>query len=175
MDESSIDWTPSPESVGRSALVLERSVELISGALLLFIMALTCVDVVGRYIFLSPVSGASELIALSMGVLVFVALPIVSARGAHVSIALIDHVVPSALRLPHYILVQGFSVVVLAFLSWRIFEVAAYLAAVNETTTFLGISKAPVVYVLATFAALGTILNGLVTVLSLRRSRSRAR
>jgi len=51
---------------------------------LLGIMLLMLVDVAGRYLFNAPVPGAGEVIELLMGITVFAALPLVTARGEHV-------------------------------------------------------------------------------------------
>jgi TRAP-type C4-dicarboxylate transport system permease small subunit len=166
-----IDWTPSIDRLGPYGRRFELLVEIMAGMLLVFIMVLTCIDVAGRYLFLAPVQGASEIIALSMGLLIFLALPIVSARGLHISVTLIDQIMPARWGSVHYLLVQLFSVVVLSFLTWRILKVGIYLGEVNETTTFLGIPKAPVIYGLAAFAGLSAILNVLMLLSFVQRSR----
>lgn len=58
-------------------------------AILLFaLMALTCVDVVGRYFFNSPVYGGLELTEIMLAGMIFSALPLVSVRSEHVVIDL---------------------------------------------------------------------------------------
>lgn len=59
-------------------------------AILLFgLMALTCVDVIGRYFFNSPVFGGLELTEILLAGLIFSALPLVSIRSEHVVIDLL--------------------------------------------------------------------------------------
>src|SRR5690242_2535738 len=55
------------------------------------IMMLTAVDVAGRYVFNAPVPGATFLVATLMGVLIFVALPLATARDEHLRAGLLDH------------------------------------------------------------------------------------
>ena len=43
---------------------------------LLWLVGLTCVDVIGRYFFRSPVVGATELVQISMAGTIFFSLPI---------------------------------------------------------------------------------------------------
>jgi TRAP-type C4-dicarboxylate transport system, small permease component len=58
-------------------------------AILLFaLMALTCVDVIGRYFFNHPVFGGLELTEILLAGLIFSALPLVTMRSEHVVIDL---------------------------------------------------------------------------------------
>ncbi|MEC8121950.1 MAG: TRAP transporter small permease subunit, partial [Pseudomonadota bacterium] len=47
----------------------------VSCIVLLWLVGLTCVDVVGRYFFRAPVTGAAELVQISMAGIIFFALP----------------------------------------------------------------------------------------------------
>ena len=56
-----------------------------ASALVLFaLMAMTCIDVVGRYFFNSPLDGATELTQLMMGLIVFAILPTVCLSLIHI-------------------------------------------------------------------------------------------
>lgn len=158
------------KGLGSLERILERTIEVVAGILLMFLMVLTCADVIGRYVFLAPVAGTHEITELGMGVLVFLTLPLVTSRGAHISITLIDRWIPRSAARPHYGAVQAFSIVVLIVLSWRILETAAYLGGFNETTTFLKIPKAPLAYFLGVMAGFSALLNTVVLVRALRRS-----
>ena len=50
----------------------------VSSLTLFGLMALTCVDVVGRYFFNAPLDGATELTQIMLGIVVFAILPLVS-------------------------------------------------------------------------------------------------
>jgi TRAP-type C4-dicarboxylate transport system permease small subunit len=61
---------------------------LMTAFLLFALMAVTCVDVVGRYFFNHPVYGGLELTEILLAGMIFSALPLVSARSEHVVIDL---------------------------------------------------------------------------------------
>lgn len=66
-------------------------IPLYIGALTALAMVfLTVADVIGRYFLNAPIAGATELTRLGMGVVIFTALPIISARGDHISVDLMD-------------------------------------------------------------------------------------
>ena len=61
-----------------------------SSLVLFALMVMTCIDVIGRYFFNSPLDGATELTQLMMGLIVFAILPTVCYREEHVSVDLLD-------------------------------------------------------------------------------------
>ncbi len=70
-------------------------------ALVLFgLMALTCADVVGRYFLGMPISGAFEMTEMLLASLIFAGLPLVTLRNDHITVDLLDPVVPDWL-FPH--------------------------------------------------------------------------
>lgn len=54
------------------------------------LMAITCVDVIGRYFFNSPLTGSTELTEFAMAILIFTTLPVVTWREEHVVVDLFD-------------------------------------------------------------------------------------
>lgn len=68
---------------------LERTVGVAAAAMLFAMMTLTMIDVVGRYFFAAPVPAGYELIQFGMGALVFLILPIVTARNENICVELI--------------------------------------------------------------------------------------
>src|SRR5438309_6380198 len=57
-------------------------------------MCLTFVDVVARYLFNSPIRGGFELTELTLLVLIFAGLPLVSHGDEHVTMDFIDRMLP---------------------------------------------------------------------------------
>ncbi|MET1411345.1 TRAP transporter small permease [Roseibium sp. HPY-6] len=57
---------------------------------LVAMIGLTCLDVVARYLFNSPVNGAYELTQLLLASLIFLALPLTTAAGEHIEVELLD-------------------------------------------------------------------------------------
>ncbi|MDO5369539.1 TRAP transporter small permease subunit, partial [Paracoccus sp. (in: a-proteobacteria)] len=56
--------------------------------LTLLMVVVTCIDVVGRYLFNRPFGGAFEITQMSLAALVFVALPLTTRARAHVEVDL---------------------------------------------------------------------------------------
>ena len=77
-----------------------QALAVISCAVLFMTMTLTFIDVGGHYIFNSPLPALAEIIAFMMAGLVFCVLPLVCFREGHVTIDLLDGVVPPRLKRP---------------------------------------------------------------------------
>lgn len=90
-----------------------------AGAVLFALMALTCIDVAGRYLFNSPVWGAFELTEMMLAALIFAALPLVSLRNEHVTVDLFDPMTPDWLLRVQHVVACVIGVVSTAYLAWR--------------------------------------------------------
>lgn len=87
--------TAFPISAIRSSRRLLPHLATLGASLLLFgMMVVTFVDVVARYFFNSPIPAAFEVTEVMLGTLVFSCLPLVSAARDHVTIDLVDSLVP---------------------------------------------------------------------------------
>jgi TRAP-type C4-dicarboxylate transport system permease small subunit len=53
-------------------------------------MLITVVDVVGRYLLNSPLSGANELVEMTLGLAIMSGMPLVSMQGSHISVSMIE-------------------------------------------------------------------------------------
>src|SRR5690606_20224429 len=122
------------------------------------IALLMVVDVTGRYLFNSPVPGAAEIIELAMGIMIFAALPLVTARDEHVRLDYFDHFVPARVRPLVQAIATLISAFVLAVLAWRIFDKALTVIRYGDTTPFLNIPVAPVALFLAVTAAAAAVI-----------------
>lgn len=76
----------------KSWLVAHRVLTVISIALLFSMMVLTCVDVVARYAFNSPVKGAFELTEILLASLIFAALPLTTKAGEHIKVEFLENI-----------------------------------------------------------------------------------
>ena len=86
------DVQPSHQLVTGNTVLgrLEILLNVFVAVVLFALMTLRCVDVAGRYGFNAPVPGASELTGLGLALLIFGALPIITAHSEHVSVSLIE-------------------------------------------------------------------------------------
>ena len=62
----------------------------VAAASLFFLMAMTFFDVLLRSALNDPIEAAPELTRMSVAIIVFASLPVLSARGGHISVDLLD-------------------------------------------------------------------------------------
>ena len=94
--------------------------EWLCAAALVLLIVLTAADVLGRYVFNSPIPGAFEYVRALMGVLIFAGLPLVTARREHLSAALLEHLFSARAERVRRPLIDGFCLAALAVLTWRL-------------------------------------------------------
>ena len=75
-------------TIERLALKVSRSISLLAGVVLLWIVIITCVDVVGRYFFNSPLYAGAEIIKVSMAGVIFLSLPYMFFKNEHIIVDL---------------------------------------------------------------------------------------
>lgn len=126
--------------------LLETLGGLLAGSALFAIMALTFFDVLGRKFLGNSIPGSLELTELLMVVVIFAALPLVSARGEHVEFDSLDPWLPAWLRRLQGLLVNLLCGVVLLALGWLMWRTGDQFLGTGETTAQLSILKAPFVY-----------------------------
>lgn len=142
--------------------------ELIAAVMLMALMLVTCIDVIGRYVFNNPVPGAIELTQMSMAILVFAVMPVVTWRGGHIVVDLLDsYLNPLVLKALSLFAALTISVS-FYFLGKRIFELGARSIRRGEVTEFLGISSGYLVQYIAIMSwitAAGMITYGVYRIL----------
>lgn len=141
-------------------------------ALLVCLSLLTCIDVVARYWFNSPVNGAFELTQLLLAGLIFLALPLTTARSEHVEVDLIAGLARGWLRAAIDHLTMLASAATLLIVSWRLWHHAGKLAEDGAVTNSLAIAFAPFGYL----AAVSCFISGIIPLaLSYDRVRNRGK
>lgn len=135
----------------------ERALDLVAGGVMFALMALTCADVVGRYLLKMPVRGGLELTEIMMTVLIFAGLPLVTAQREHVTVDLLDAYVPAWLRAVQARAVDLVGVVCLAVASWQLWVRAGRAAAAGDTTASLKLPLAPAIWFMAVLAAAAAV------------------
>jgi len=134
-------------------------------AVLMFcLMLLTCVDVVGRYFFNKPVTGGFEMTEMLLAALIFAGLPLVTLRGDHITVDLLDPLIPDRLFRAQHVIATAIGVACTAYLAWRLGLRAAELASRGETTSELAFPIAWLAWAMSVLMAL-TALALVVVVL----------
>ncbi|WP_156127882.1 TRAP transporter small permease [Pseudooceanicola atlanticus] len=142
-----------PQSAPRMALAV------ICGVILIVMMALTVIDVIGRYGFNAPLIGATELTELLLVSVVFIGLPAVSMDDGHVSVDLFVSKMPVWIQPFRRIFVALVSSGVLAMVAWRLWVQGDQISGYGGVTNSLRLPVAPVAW----FAAFCTAAAMLVT------------
>lgn len=133
--------------------ILQNSLGIGAALLLFCLILVTCVDVVGRYFFSAPLSGAFEITEILLAALVFAALPLTTERREHIEVDLLNVVLSDGAKRFLSAFAGLFSAAVLATLAWRLASHAVSAAQDGATTNALGIPLAPFGY-LAAFSCL---------------------
>lgn len=138
-----------PVELGRPG----RALGLAGGVMIVAMMAVTTVDVIGRYVFAKPIPGAFEVNEILMGLVIFVGLPLATAAREQITVNFLEAVVSDRTRRWQ----AGFADLVCAFtaavMAWRIFLRGQGLISVNEVTLQLGAPRGVIAEIMAILCA----------------------
>lgn len=135
----------------------ERALDACAVAIVLSMVGVTCVDVAGRYVFHTPLQGAYELNEILLPALVFLALPGVTWRDAHVKVSLVDDALGARAKAVRACAFNLLSAAALLVLAWHLGVLASRKAAIGESAASLDIELAPVAYLVAGMVALSAL------------------
>lgn len=126
---------PEPRPIKWLAFVLNT----ISGCILVLMTAVTCVDIIGRYVFNNPLTGSNELIELGLSILVFAVLPVISWRHENIVVDIFDKYFSSHIHIIKNIIIDLISVVALYYIGERLFALGFRSLSYGEFSDFLKI------------------------------------
>lgn len=138
---------------GGRAAILARGAGIFAALLLFSMMVVATVDVVGRYIFSAPLPGGFELITFSMGLLIYAALPVVTAREEHLTVSVLTHFYVGWKGAARLAVVLAVNIAVLGVMAWRLWIQAISLQQMGAKAMFLGFPIYPFVYAMSVSAA----------------------
>ena len=125
------------------ALGFEWLLKWFAASTLFILMSVTCIDVLGRYLFDRPLVGSVEITELLLGCLIFSAMPLITWRKEHIVVDLIDNLFSPGIqkiRDMFFDLCIGCSLLVIGMKVWNLADRAA---SYEEVTEYLEI---PVAY-----------------------------
>ena len=128
--------------------------EILSATLLFVMMALTFVDVIGRYVFTAPVFGAAEMIQFLLAMTIFGGLSLINASDSHITVELLEPWVKRRMGRLQPIIVQSFSVMVMAIIAWQL---TVFAIESHELGSFTVVLEWPLVVVAGTVAGLSVV------------------
>lgn len=144
---------------------VEQGFLVLSVLILIAIAAITFVDVIGRYAFNNPLGGAFELVAIGMALMIFAALPEVTARNTHIKVTLAQ-MFPVAVQAVLRIVMSLVVAAAFCALAWRLFEHAARMASYGDYAMYTGIPYAPVAWTMALTSLVAGVFRAIRVVLA---------
>ncbi|HPY41926.1 MAG TPA: TRAP transporter small permease [Thiolinea sp.] len=116
---------------------LALTLNLIAGSALMLMMVITCIDVIGRYIFNKPLVGSVEMIEVLLGIMIFTALPVISWRNEQVVVDILDPFVPAFPNLIRNLLFNVVTAIALVIVGKHIWALGARANSHGELTEYL--------------------------------------
>lgn len=151
---------------------IHRIIGPVVAVFLFFMMALTFVDVIGRYIFNSPVVGSFELTEFAMAIVIFFGLTLLCCEEGHVVVDIFDNFIPDAARPLQVIVINLVNFIVMGVISWRLWILAGDHAEYGDRSQFLSLPMAPLVYFMSVMAGLSSIAMLFIMVNSLKTRKN---
>lgn len=145
---------------------------------LFLLMVMTFCDVILRSAFNSPIAAATELTRIFMAIIVFAALPVISARGGHIAVDLLDGLFRGSAERLRNVVIDIVSGALLIWPAQQCFKLAGRARDYGDLTEYLGIPQFYIEYFIAIATSITVvvlILRGLVelvTPLAMRHSET---
>lgn len=108
-------------AIETAARRLSAVLAAVAAAILMLMMTLTFFDVVGRYLFNSPVFFTIELTQLLMGVIIYLGLALTTLRRGHVTVDVVVALLPPGLRRITELIASLCALGVLGLITWQLF------------------------------------------------------
>ena len=126
-----------------------RSLAYVAGAALLWLMLLTVVAVVMRYVFNAPILGAQDISELSLAVVVFLGIPYCGWTGGHVAVDLISSVVGESRLRYTDTLMRLFGAVLFAIVAWQAMRQGLDALEYGDATNLVDIPHHPFMFLMS--------------------------
>ena len=145
-----------PGALGRAGDALLGGV----AAIILFgMMALTFVDVIMRYVIGQSIRGSFEITELMMVILIFAGLPLVSRKDEHVTVDLVDHLLPLAVRKVLRVIAHLVCGVALLGMCWLMWRKAGEIVGYGDVTAALRVILWPYVYFMSALSLVTALIH----------------
>ena len=136
-------------------------------------MAITFVDVAGRYIFSAPIPGGFELIEFLMPLSIFAGLPIITRRRTHIVVSILDRWFRGGLGEARRLVVDAGSLAVVAFIAERMWSQGDGLAEAQIESGYLEWPVAPAAYAISVLSAVTCVVLVLMVLRDLKTMLAR--
>lgn len=130
----------------------------VAAAVLFLLMAMTFLDVLSRSILNNPIESATELTRLFMAIMVFATLPMVTWRGEHIVVDLMDPLFSRRMARLRDIAIDLICGVAILFPAKRVFDLAERARDYGDRTEYLGMPQHYTGWFIAAFAMLTALV-----------------
>ena len=130
----------------------------VASIVLFFMMALTFVDVIGRYLFNSPVVGGVELTEFAMAIVIFLGLTLLCCEEGHVVVDIFDSFVPEGMKPIQNIIINIVSFIVMGVISWQLWLKAGEAVEYGDRTQFLLMPMGPLFYFMSIMTGISSVI-----------------
>lgn len=118
---------------------IESIVSGVAATLLFLLMFVTLVDVLGRYLFNSPLLGATELTEVFLVSITFLLYPVVALHEKHIVVDLIDHWSNPVLRAFQAVVTALIGALLFGIVAWRLWILGWRSVEYRDITPGLGL------------------------------------
>ena len=125
-------------------------------------MAITFVDVAGRYMFSAPIPGGFELIEFLMPLSIFAGLPIITRRRTHIVVSILDRWFRGGVGEMRRLVVDAGSLAVVAFIAERMWSQGDGLAEAQIESGYLEWPVAPAAYAISVLSVVTCVVLALM-------------
>lgn len=145
----------------------------VAGFALLAMMLLIFADVIGRYVFGRPITGAYQLGSILLLVLLFGSLPIVILKEAQLTVGFTDGQFRGRARDVRRFLINILGAAVMGVLCWRLWAQGRYFTIYPEILEVVEIPLFILCYLMAALAGVSAVMHVVVAARALRQLRAR--
>ena len=128
---------------------IARILGMTANVLLCIMVVVTCVDVVGRYFFAAPLLGAHEMITLSMGIMIYLGMPLVTAAREHLTVDIAGNFLGPRGKRIQQIVVNAIAALTFILFSYLLWFHGIGLAEDLMTTEDFELPTAPLAFLMA--------------------------
>ena len=139
------------------------------GAVLAVLMTVIIVDVTGRYVFNTPLSGSLDLSIVLLVLAVSCAIGYGGRTGAHVTADMVTTVIGPTFEWISGIGIKALAAVVTSIWSWRLFVTGTTAGRLEESTQLLNIPFEPIYKALSVGVGLYALVLIVETIVLIRR------
>jgi len=143
-----------------------------SGTIAAFVMTVTFVGVVMRYVFRDPLMGGFEMIEIGMGLMVFTALPLMVRRRGNIAVTVLSDRFPPGLARATTTLSNLVGAALTGFIAWRVWLQGERLLTYREVTMELRVPRGLIAQGMASLLAIAAVAFLLCAVEAIRRSKT---